>query len=146
MAAVRIRPAVLADVPSLVPLFGAWDHPLSAELVAGRVEAYAGAPHAALLVAELDGAVAGFAGVAAHPRLARAALAGRLTGLVVGEGFRRRGVGDALVRAAEAIAAGWGCDRMEVTSSRSRDAAQAFYPALGYEEQPASRARFTRPL
>jgi GNAT superfamily N-acetyltransferase len=142
----QIRPAVPADVPALVALFAAWEHPQPADVVAGRVEAYAATPHAALLVAEVDAEVAGFAGVCAEPRLARPALNGRLMGLAVGGGFRRRGVGQALVRAVEAIAREWGCDRMEVTSSRSRDAAQAFYPALGYEPQSATRERFIRPL
>ena len=111
-----------------------------------RIDAFAATSHAELLVAELDRTVAGLAGVCAEPHLARPALNARLMGLVVGDGFRRRGVGEALVRAAEAIARDWGCDRMEVTSSRRRDAAQAFYPALGYEEQSTTRERFIRPL
>jgi GNAT superfamily N-acetyltransferase len=143
---VRIRPATAADVPALVPLYEAWDHAQPAEMIAGRVAAFAATPHAELLVAELDRAVAGLAGVCAEPHLARPALNARLMGLVVGGDFRRRGVGEALVRAAEAIARDWGCDRMEVTSSRRRGAAQAFYPSLGYEEQSATRARFIRPL
>jgi GNAT superfamily N-acetyltransferase len=143
---VRIRSPVADDVPALVPLFAAWDHPQPAAMIAGRLEAYAATPHAELLVAELDGAVAGLAGVCAEPHLARPALNARLMGLVVGADFRRRGVGEALLRAAEALARDWGCDRMEVTSSRRREAAQAFYPSLGYEEQSATRASFIRPL
>jgi GNAT superfamily N-acetyltransferase len=143
---VRIRPATAADVPSLVPLFAQWDHAQPAEMIAGRIDVFAATPHAELLVAELDGAVAGLAGVCAEPHLARPALNARLMGLVVGDAFRRRGVGEALLRAAEVIARGWGCDRMEVTSSRRRAAAQAFYPALGYEEQSTTRERFIRPL
>ena len=67
-------------------------------------------------------------------------------GLVVHAGHRRRGVGAALVRAAEDIARDWGCDRMEVTSRRSRAEAPGFYPALGYEDQSPRQARFIRPL
>src|SRR4051795_12557543 len=122
----RIRSPVADDVPALVPLFAAWDHPQPAVMIAGRLEVYAATPHAELLVAEVDGTVAGLAAVCAEPHLARPALNARLMGLVVGAGFRRRGVGEALVRAAEAIARDWGCDRMEVTSSRRREAAQAF--------------------
>jgi GNAT superfamily N-acetyltransferase len=143
---VQIRCARPDDAAALVPLFAQWDHPQPAEVVEERIAVWAATPHAELLVASLDGAVAGLAGVAASPHLARPAANGRLMGLVVGDGFRRRGVGAALLRAAEDLARSWGCDRMEVTSSRTRAEAQAFYPALGYEEQSAVRARFIRPL
>ena len=59
---------------------------------------------------------------------------------------RRRGVATALMRAAEDLARGWGCDRLELTSTRSRAEAPAFYAALGYEDRSARQARYVRLL
>ena len=39
----------------------------------------------------------------------------------------------------------WACDRLELTSSRSRTEAHAFYPALGYM-QSERQARYRREL
>jgi GNAT superfamily N-acetyltransferase len=51
---------------------------------------------------------------------------------VVGEAYRNRGAGAALVRACESAAAAAGCTRVEVTSNVRRDAAHRFYEQLGY--------------
>jgi GNAT superfamily N-acetyltransferase len=142
----RIRSAQPADAPALVGLYAAWDHPLDADAIRERIEVWSAAPFAAFLVAELDGAPAGLAGVSASPHLARPGRFARLAGLSVDPAVRRRGVGRALVRAAEELARGWGCDRMEITSSRWRHEAPAFYPALGYEDASGRQARFIRAL
>jgi GNAT superfamily N-acetyltransferase len=55
-------------------------------------------------------------------------------------------VATALVRAAEALAREWGCDRLEATSRRSRAEAPGFYPALGYEDVSPRSARYVREL
>jgi GNAT superfamily N-acetyltransferase len=47
----------------------------------------------------------------------------RIVGLAVRADVRRAGAGATLVRAAEELARGWGCDRVEVTSSRWRTVA-----------------------
>lgn len=141
-----IRAAHAEDVSSLVPLYAEWGHPQPASVIAGRLAAWQVTPHARVLVAELDDAVAGVAAVAATPHLARPGSSARLVGLAVGRRFRRRGVGVALVRAAEQLARGWGCDRMEVTSSRWRTEAPAFYAALGYDDQSGRQARYLRSL
>jgi hypothetical protein len=43
-------------------------------------------------------------------------------------------------------ARGWGCDRLELTSSRRREAAMAFSAALGFEDWCATSARYVRAL
>jgi hypothetical protein len=48
--------------------------------------------------------------------------------------------------AAEAWGAAHGCVAVEVASRRSRDAAQRFYAALGYEDRCAVSARLTKAL
>jgi ribosomal protein S18 acetylase RimI-like enzyme len=143
---VLIRAAHAGDAPALVPIYAAWGHPQPAEVIADRLADWASTPHGRVLVADVDGAVAGVVAVAATPHLARPGRFARLVGLAVADGFRRRGVATALVRAAEAAARDWGCDRIELTSTRSRAEAPAFYAALGYEDRSERQARYVRPL
>lgn len=141
-----IRPAHTGDAAALAPLFSDWAHPQPPELIAERLAAWSAAPHAEVLVAELDRRLAGLVAVSASLHLARPGRFGRLVGLAVGSEFRRRGVGAALVHAAEELARSWGCDRLEVTSSRWRDTAPKFYVALGYRDQSERQGRYLRPL
>ena len=142
----QIRPAQAQDVAALVGVFSDWGHPQPADFIAGRLETWVATPRAEVIVAEIDATVAGVAAVAASPHLARPGSFARLVGLAVSRAFRRRGVGAALVRAAEEIGRDWECDRLEVTSRRTRDEAPGFYVALGYEDRSDRQARFVRPL
>lgn len=56
----------------------------------------------------------------------------RITALVVDENARGRGVGQALISAAEEAALATGCVRIEATSARRRKDAHRFYDRLGY--------------
>ena len=141
-----IRAARRDDAAALVPLFEAWDHPQPAAMIADRLAEWQATPRAEILVAELDGSLAGLAAVCATPHLARPGRFARLVGLVVAERCRRRGVAGALMRAVEALAEEWQCDRVEVTSSRRREEAPAFYAALGYFDQSERQARYVREL
>jgi GNAT superfamily N-acetyltransferase len=145
-AVVLIRAAHCDDAAALVPLFEAWDHPQPAAMIAERVAEWHATPRAEILVAELDGSVAGVAAVCASPHLARPGRFARLVGLAVAQPCRRRGVARALVRAAEALAEDWQCDRVELTSSRWRQEAPAFYAALGYRDRSERQARYVRDL
>ena len=142
----QIRRAHPDDAARLVPLYAQWGYAQPAEAVAERLALWADTPQAEVLVAEADGALAGVIGVFSSPHLALPGRFGRVGGLAVDAGSRRRGVGAALVRAAEELARSWGCDRMEITSSRWRTEAPSFYPALGYEDRCERSARFIRPL
>ncbi len=143
---VLIRSPQANDLPVLVDLLSQWGHPLPAAVLADQLAMWEHTPHAAVLVADIDGVVAGVAAVAATPHLGRPGRSARLVGLVVADGRRGRGIGAALVHAAEERARDWDCDQLELTSSRSRDAAHAFYPALGYRDQSDHHARYLRTL
>jgi len=143
---VKIRPAERHDADALVPLYEQWNHPQPAQVIADVLAAWAVHDRAEMLVAESDDGLAGLAAVSAAPHLAHPGSSARLVGLVVAEEFRRRGVATELLDAAERLAREWGCDRMELTSSRARDAAHLFYPARGYEETSSHHARYVKAL
>lgn len=85
----------------------------------------------AVFVAEGETGPCGFA--AAEHRLAlQSGETVELMALVVDEGARGHGFGAQLVAATEAWAMRRGVDRVLVRASIARDAAHAFYPALGY--------------
>jgi GNAT superfamily N-acetyltransferase len=142
----EIRRARPDDAERLVPLYEQWGYPQPASAVTERLALWAGTPQAEVLVAEVDGALAGMIGVCTTLHLALPGTFARVGGLSVDRAFRRRGVGAALVGAAEALARTWGCDRVEITSSRSRAEAPGFYAAIGYDDVCGRSARFIRQL
>jgi GNAT superfamily N-acetyltransferase len=91
---------------------------------------------AGVYVAEMDGAVVGFAAVQVVPLLERERPLCRLTALVVDEEARRPGLGRALLERVEDEARRLGCERLGVTSSVQREDTRAFYERLGFEERP----------
>ncbi|GAA4528049.1 GNAT family N-acetyltransferase [Amycolatopsis samaneae] len=143
---VRIRPAAPADVDALVPLFEHWGHPHGREGVAEILRQWQDLPHGAVLVADDRGEVVGMAAVVASPRLADAKRNAHLQGLVVARRRLRTGVASSLLTATEDLAREWGCVRLELTTTRTRDAAQHFYRARGYHETSTRQERFVREL
>ena len=59
---------------------------------------------------------------------------GWIEDVVVDAAVRRRGVGEALLEEALRIARCEGVERLQLTSSPSREAARALYRKLGFEE------------
>jgi GNAT superfamily N-acetyltransferase len=59
------------------------------------------------------------------------------------ERHRRRGVGSALIAAAEADAAARGCDRLTMTVSTARPEVEALYNRLGYHDAGVPLRRVT---
>lgn len=73
--------------------------------------------------------------------LHRPAPVGRISMLVVDAKLRNRGIGEALVRAAEHALVASGCQIVEVTSNNARTDAHRFYERLGYERTSVRLAR-----
>lgn len=94
-----------------------------------------------VLLAELDGAVAGCLSTSVMRVLHRPALVGRISMMVIEEAMRGRGIGATLVRAAERTLAAQGCYMIEVTSNVRRTEAHRFYERLGYERTSARLAK-----
>jgi GNAT superfamily N-acetyltransferase len=96
-----------------------------------------------VLVAEIDGQVAGLAGLRVEPLIERDEPSGRLTALVVASRWRGRGLGESVVRAVEEEARARGCQRIVLSSGNHRGEAHAFYERLAYE---ATGRRFAKEL
>ena len=132
--AFTIRPAAEADAAALVPLLATLGYPAPAGAVTARLRrlaAYRG-PVVALVAAAGDGSLAGLLTAHAFATLHADEPAALLTTLVVAPEARGRGVGRALVRAAEAWAVAQGVVKVSVTSAERRADAHRFYEGLGY--------------
>ena len=124
----------------LARLIGELGYAIEAAEAVERLAAMA-AEGRAVLVAELDGAVVGCLSTSAMRVLHRPAPVGRISMMVVDEPWRSRGIGAALVRAAERALAAQGCYMVEVTSHVRRTEAHRFYERLGYEKTSVRLAR-----
>ncbi len=141
-----IRTAGTDDSPRIAALLDQLGYPADAGEVTTRLAHWRDDPNSVLLVAEMDGRVVGVAATHAFPLLEYSARRGRLVALVVDDAVRGQGAGRALVEAAEQSARELGCRDMEVTSSRDRAAAHAFYARLEYEDVCGRAARFLKTL
>lgn len=93
-----------------------------------------GQPGRALLVADIEGVVAGTADVIVIANLSRAARPYALVeSVVVAPDARRAGVGRALVSAAIEHARAAGCYKVQLLSNERRVEAHALYESVGFE-------------
>ncbi len=143
---VMVRAARFADAPAIASLLAELGYPQDAEAAEAQLGAWAGDPRGVVLVAESDGSPAGVVAAHAIPYLERPGSFARVVALSVARAHRRSGLGRRLLAAVEAWAAELGCRDIEITSSRRRDDAHAFYGALGFVDQCNRSARFKRPL
>jgi GNAT superfamily N-acetyltransferase len=97
-----------------------------------------------VLVAELEGEVVGWVHVSLRQSLLVEPHA-LVAGLVVGERWQRRGVGRALMAAAEAWASRQGVALIRLRSATHREGAHEFYRSLGYSVAK-TQSVFTRRL
>ena len=98
-------------------------------------------PNQAVFIAEVDGQAAGFIDVVLREAPLLEILMPRLFGVVdsigVNAGFRRQGIGEALMQCAARWAAEKGATSLELTVYEFNQSAIAFYERLGYT--PLSR-------
>ncbi len=94
------------------------------------------------LVAERDGALAGYVKLAAPTPLAASGHVLELTGLAVDPGHQRCGVGSRLVRAATSEAARRGARRLTLHVLAPNAPARALYAACGFVVEGVLRGEF----
>jgi RimJ/RimL family protein N-acetyltransferase len=141
-----VRPARFTDAPPLARLLTELGYPQDAEQTSAQLAAWAGDPRGTVLVAESDGAPTGFVAAYAIRYMEGPGSFARVVALAVDPARRRSGLGRGLLAAVEAWASALGCRDIEITSSRRRDEAHAFYLALGFTDLCDRSARFKRPL
>ncbi|RKR88905.1 N-acetylglutamate synthase-like GNAT family acetyltransferase [Micromonospora pisi] len=144
--AVQLRSVQRRDVPRLAVLLGQLGYPTDEAAVHERLDYWLDDVSSWLVGADDGGDLVGVAALHVIPMLEVTGRFGRLVALVVDDRYRGQGVGYALVTAVEQRAREAGCLRLEVTSSRHRDRAHAFYQRLGYEDASPSKARFLKDL
>ena len=125
-----VRPAKPEDADQLAALAGQLGYPASGTDVRERLSSLPDG-HAVFVAEGADGSVAGWLQLLPRELLYVEPRA-EIGGLVVHEDHRRKGVGRALIRAAEEWAADHGYEGVVVRSNTAREESHAFYPSLGY--------------
>jgi len=139
---IAIREAQPDDASRLVELVELLTHKVDAAGVAHRLERLSAAGLSQLVAVE-DGEVVGLCGLHRMTAIHRDCPVGRITILVVAESARGKGIGRALVDAAEIKLREAGCGLIEITSNDRLVEAHRFYREIGYE--PTSK-RFAKAL
>jgi ribosomal protein S18 acetylase RimI-like enzyme len=128
-----IHTATPADAPRLAPLLRAFGGPPDrSDGLAERIAACAGREVA--LLAEFEGETVGFAFVEVRPAIGDVEPRAELTDLYVRHEDRRRGIGRALMSAAEAHARASGADSLFLLTGHTNAGAKSFYGSLGYTD------------
>jgi GNAT superfamily N-acetyltransferase len=122
------------DIERVAALTTQLGYASTSEDVARRFAHIDGSPDQIVLVAEEGGAAIGWLHMAIHPYLEHDASA-EILGLVVADGHRSRGVGEALVADAEAWARERHCPAVRVRSRVTRERAHSFYERHGYARE-----------
>lgn len=128
----NIRPATLEDTAEITILSAELGYPASQTQIRDRLQYLVGrSDHAVYVIENQDGAIAGW--VHAYLRwLLISGLSAEIGGIVIGETYRRRGLGKRLLQHIEKWAGSHGCKSVTLYSGMQRDPAHQFYPNIGY--------------
>jgi GNAT superfamily N-acetyltransferase len=137
----EVRAATEQDAPEIARLLSQLGHPTVAHSIVSRWQDWIAAGNVALVMGGENGSLSGVATLHHMTVLHRPKPVGRITALIVDEPARGRGVGRALVAAAEASAVRAGCGLLEITSNARLTEAHAFYEHLGYQRTSARFAK-----
>ncbi len=128
----NIRKMNTDDVEAIMPLMIQLGYEVNIGELKSRLEAIGAMAGHNILVAEIDGHLAGFCHMFARPALEKPPEA-ILLSLIVDAEYREDGIGRALVDAVEAWAKGENYSSVSLSSQVDREDAHAFYANLGYE-------------
>lgn len=134
---VMIRQARTEDSAALVALLAQLfaietDFAIDPAVQARGLDLLRGRPDAVILVAEAEGRVVGMCTVQLTASTARGGLSAGIEDVVVDETVRGRGIGRALLAAAEAWARGRGAVRIALLADETNLPALDFYDRLGF--------------
>ena len=128
-----IRDAELNDAPELAALMCELGHETDRTEMGTRLALILSDPACKTFVAVMDGHVCGMIGTVMYPSYEHNDPSGRILALVTSSATRRRGIGRALIAAAENDLAQRGIRRVALNTSLTREDAHKFYESLGYE-------------
>lgn len=135
---VTVRPARAADCEQLALLAGQLGYPNKAEDVKKRMERYLDSTERIILVAETSGRLVGWMSMDVV-RLFYHEPYVEISGFVVDETFRSRGIGGSLIAEAEAWAENTGCDVLLLRTNVVRKDAHRFYERYGFHLKKQQR-------
>jgi GNAT superfamily N-acetyltransferase len=128
-----VRPIEDSDFPGMVALMEDLGYPATEEELRGRFQRLT-APLYHTLVAVVDGQVVGFIGLMCLPVYEYNREVGWILALSVSSRHQRRGIGRALMQAAEVYYHARGVEDIRVHSGQQRTEAHVFYESLGYRK------------
>jgi GNAT superfamily N-acetyltransferase len=144
-----VRPPKAQDHGKIAKLACQLGYPSTPDEIRARIERARRRAQSAVLVAEgPDGEVVGWVGVYVFRSVETDPYV-EISGLVVDENVRSRGIGRVLLQAADEWALGQGCDEIAVHSNVIRKRAHAFYEQNGYllrKTQAVLHKRLLSPL
>ena len=117
----------------MAALLGELGYPSSPAQTAERIERIAADPSTWVIVAEVESELAGLGALHVQNLVERDEPGCKVAALVVGQRFRRRGIGELLMQALEDEARRRGGKVMVLNTAHRRADAHGFYKALGYE-------------
>jgi GNAT superfamily N-acetyltransferase len=132
-AAAAIREATPNDAPDIATLLDELGYPSSPARAAERLERITADPSTWVIVAEVESELAGLGALHVQNLVERDEPGCEVAGLVVGQRFRRTGIGELLMQVLEEEARRRGGKVMVLNTAHRRADAHAFYEALGYE-------------
>lgn len=130
--ACQIRKVRPRDYARIAELAGQLSYPSSPDEIASRFDGMKGSNQHAVFVAQLGDEIAGWLGVYVC-RAVEADARAEISGLVVDEKFRSRGIGPLLLARAEQWTREKGCRTIGLRSNVIRDRAHTFYERQGYK-------------
>lgn len=128
-----IRDVELNDASQLAALMCELGYETTPAEMEARLKLVLSNPAYKTFVAVMDGRVCGMIGTITCPSYEHNDPGGRVLALVTLSMARRRGIGRALVAAAEKDFAERGIKRVALNTQLTREDAQKFYESLGYE-------------
>lgn len=127
---ITVRRATAGDSAEISTLLDELGYKVSPDQVAYEL---ANQPDTVVLVAQVEQLLAGLAAVNTRRQLHEAAPVSTIDALVVTERMRSRGVGEAIVRAAEDLARQRGACMLDLHSGLERVDARRFYESMGLQ-------------
>ncbi|SFA50862.1 N-acetylglutamate synthase, GNAT family [Parageobacillus thermantarcticus] len=139
----KIRKAVIKDVPELASLMEQLGYPTTVESMTIRFNNIESNPSYHTLVAEMNGKVVGMIGLCTGVLYEKDGLYARVIAFVVDSNYRNKGIGKLLIKEAERWARNQGAHSIVLNSGNrpERKNAHEFYKHMGYIEKSTGFAK-----